>query len=161
MMMRNKSETVARVRRTHRPDERGFSLVELMVVVIVLAILAATIVPQFAGVTNDARMSTAQSNIKNYEGALERFNLRYDRYPTTEEGLRVLVEGPKGVKNFAPLVKELVDDPWGNPYQYRSPGQYGSKTYDLWSMGADGQTGGEDKNKDIVNWKEESDTPKS
>lgn len=160
MMTRLATPRTTRAKERREGDE-GFSLVELMVVVIVLAILAATIVPQFAGVTSDARNATARSTIKLYDDAIERFNVRYDRYPTTEEGLNVLVEGPKGAKNFRPLVKELVDDPWGNPFQYRSPGQHGSKSYDLWSMGADGQTGGEDKNKDIVNWKEESTTPKS
>lgn len=141
-------------RTTPRRDERGFSLVELMVVVIVLAILAATIVPQFAGTTHDARVSQAVTNIKTIENALERFQLKFDRYPTTEEGLEVLVTGPKEAKNFSPLLKELIADPWDRPFRYRSPGIHGSKTYDLWSQGGDGADGGEDNGKDITNWKE-------
>lgn len=139
-----------------RRDQRGFSLVELMVVVIVLAILAGTIIPQFAGTTYDARVSRARADIAKLEQQLELFNTKFDRYPSTEEGLEALVTGPKEAKNFQPLVKELVSDPWGKPYRYRSPGIHGSKTYDLWSQGADGADGGEDKGKDITNWKEET-----
>ena len=125
-----------------------------MVVVIVLAILAATIVPQFVGVTYDARVSTAKTNMTHLVNALERFNLKYDRYPTTEEGLQALVDGPKGAKNFRPLLREMMDDPWGNPFQYRSPGAKGGKTFDLWCMGSDGQTGGEGEAADIKPGKE-------
>ncbi len=137
-----------------RRDERGFSLVELMVVVIVLAILAGTIIPQFAGTTYDARVSRARADIATLVQQLEMFSTKFDRYPTTEEGLDVLVTGPKDAKNFAPLIKELMSDPWGKPYRYRSPGLHGTKTYDLWSQGADGVDGGEDKGKDITSWKE-------
>jgi len=142
-----------------REKEGGFSLVELMVVVIVLAILAATIIPQCSGATHDAKVSAAKGHIATLTNALEYFNTRFDRYPTTEEGLRALVYGPKEdkrAKDFQPLIKELIDDPWGNPYQYRSPGEHGSKTYDVWSMGADGKSGGDGKDQDVVSWKEET-----
>ncbi len=144
-------------RRSDRRDEAGFTLIELMVVVIVLGILAATIIPQFVGVSYDAKVSRAQTDIKALESQLERFYLHMDRYPTTQEGLDVLVQPPAdGGQNWrGPYVKELIPDPWGNGYQYRSPGQFGSKTYDLWSNGADGKPGGEEKERDITNWRTE------
>lgn len=137
----------------------GFTLVEIMVVVIVLAILAATIIPQFASTTHDARVSAARADIEKLEGALERFFIHMDRYPTTDEGLRVLVELPTDGEGRwrGEYIKELKPDPWKNPYRYRSPGLHGSKTFDLWSMGADGVDGGDEKGKDITNWIEDGD----
>lgn len=125
-----------------------------MVVVIVLGILAATIIPQFAGKAQEAKVGRAQSDIATLESALELLFLNLDRYPTTEEGLGILLTPPPdaGRKWRGPYIKELRLDPWENEYEYRSPGQFGSKTYDLWSNGADGQPGGEDYNEDVVNW---------
>jgi len=93
-----------------------------MVVVIVLAILAATIIPQFTGVTYDAKVSSAKVHLGELRGALERFNIHMDRYPTTEEGLRALVDRPEdGSKAWrGPYVKELLRDPWDNDYQYHT-----------------------------------------
>ena len=141
-----------RRRESHR---RGFTLIEVMVVVIVLGILAATIIPQFAGRTHDAKVSRAKTDIATLESQLEQLFLTMDRYPTTEEGLEALVTPPPdaGRKWRGPYVMQLRPDPWENPYQYRSPGQYGSKTYDLWSNGADGQPGGEEYDEDVTNWR--------
>ena len=135
----------------------GFSLIEIMVVVIILAILAATIVPQFGGLTQEARVNSAKSHIATLDSAIERFYLSMDRYPTSSEGLKVLVEEPADAKGRwrGPFVKEVPDDPWGNPYQYRAPGQHGVKTYDLWSFGSDGAEGGEEGAADVTNWKQE------
>ncbi len=135
----------------------GFTLIEIMVVVIILGILAATIIPQFVGTVEDAKIKTALSDIRTLENALERFYLTMDSYPTTEQGLKVLVDPPTGeAKNWrGPYIKELRPDPWGNPYAYRSPGLHGSKTYDLWSRGADGVDGGEGANADVTNWRQE------
>jgi len=132
----------------------GLTLIEVMVVVIILGILAATIIPQFVGTTHDAKVSRAQADIKILESALERFYLHLDRYPTASEGLQVLVTPPAdGAKEWrGPYIKELRLDPWNNPYAYRSPGLHGTRTYDLWSRGADSADGGEGVNTDITNW---------
>jgi general secretion pathway protein G len=132
----------------------AFTLIEIMVVVVILGILAAAIIPQFVGTTYDARVSTAKANISELESALERFNIHMDRHPTTEEGLKALVEAPSGDENKwrGPYIKQLRPDPWGNPYQYRNPGTHHPSNFDIWSRGADGQDGGEGESADIGNW---------
>ncbi len=117
-------------------------------------VLAATIIPQFAETAHDAKVSRAQTDIASLESALERLFLSLDRYPTTEEGLGILLTPPPdaGRRWRGPYIGELRFDPWEYQYQYRSPGQYGSRTYDLWSNGADGQVGGDEHNEDVVNW---------
>jgi general secretion pathway protein G len=137
-----------------RNHSGGFTLIEIMVVVIILGILAATIIPQFVGTTHDAKVSTAKSNIAELESALERFNVNMDRYPTTEEGLKALTEAPPGEEQKwrGPYIKLLRPDPWNNQYQYKNPGTHKSSGYDLWSRGADGVDGGEGDGADIGNW---------
>jgi general secretion pathway protein G len=132
----------------------GFTLIEIMVVVVILGILAATIIPQFIGTTHDAKVSTAKANLAEIESALERLYIHLDRYPTMEEGLKVLVEPPAtdDKKWRGPYVKVLRPDPWGNPYQYRQPGIHHPTSFDLWSRGADGADGGEGEGADIGNW---------
>ncbi len=111
----------------------GFTLIEIMVVVVILGVLAATLIPQFIGTTHDARVSAAKAHVAELESALERFYVHMDRYPTMDEGLKVLVEPPMGddKKWRGPYIRELRRDPWGNPYQYPhtgrpSPGQFRS-----------------------------------
>jgi general secretion pathway protein G len=132
----------------------GFTLLEIMVVVIIIGVLAATIIPQFMGTTHDAKVSAAKADVSQLENALERFNLHMDRYPTMDEGLKVLVEAPTGEdkKWRGPYIKLLRPDPWGNPYQYRVPGIHHATTFDVWSRGADGQDGGDGQNADVGNW---------
>lgn len=132
----------------------AFTLVEIMVVVIVLSVLAATIIPQFMSTKYDARVSAAQAHIAEYEGALERFNIHMDRHPTTEEGLAALVVAPTEGRDKwrGPYIKMVRPDPWGHPYQYRFPGTHHSYGFDLWSRGADGADGGEAEGTDIGNW---------
>jgi len=134
--------------------QRAFTLIEIMVVVIILGILAATIIPQFAGTTYDAKVARAKADITTLESALERFYLHMSRYPKTEEGLASLVAPPPGAGDNwrGPYIKDLRNDPWNKPYAYRSPGLHGAKTYDVWCRGADGSDGGEGEGKDIVNW---------
>jgi general secretion pathway protein G len=142
--------------KTHSLQRRsaGFTLLEIMVVVIIIGVLAATIIPQFMGTTHDAKVSAAKADVSQLENALERFNLHMDRYPTMDEGLKVLVEAPTGEdkKWRGPYIKLLRPDPWGNPYQYRVPGMHHTTSFDVWSRGADGQDGGEGPNADIGNW---------
>ena len=132
----------------------GFTLLEIMVVVIIIGVLAATIIPQFMGTTHDAKVSAAKADVSQLENALERFNLHMDRYPTMDEGLKVLVEAPTGEdkKWRGPYIKLLRPDPWGNPYQYRVPGIHHATTFDVWSRGADGQDGGDGQNADVGYW---------
>jgi len=134
---------------------RAFTLVEIMVVVVIIGILAATIIPQFIGTTNDAKVSAAKAQIAELESAVERFYVQMDRYPTTEEGLKVLVDPPAddGAKKWrGPYIKQLRNDPWGSPYQYLNPGTHHPTSYDLWSRGKDGADGGDGENADIGNW---------
>lgn len=132
----------------------GFTLLEIMVVVVILGILAVTIIPQFVGTTHDAKVSAAKAHIAELESALERFNIHMDRYPTTEEALTVLVTAPSGdeTKWRGPYVKQIRPDPWGQPYQYRNPGTHHPTSFDLWSRGADRADGGEGTGADIGNW---------
>ena len=141
-------------RHSLRKQSAGFTLLEIMVVVIIIGVLAATIIPQFMGTTHDAKVSAAKADVAQLENALERFNLHMDRYPTMDEGLKVLVEAPTGEdkKWRGPYIKLLRPDPWGNPYQYRLPGIHHPTTFDIWSRGADGQDGGDGPNADIGNW---------
>ncbi len=128
--------------------ESAYTLLEIMVVVIILGIIAAAIVPQFMGSTEDAKINAAKSDISTLENALERFNLKMDRYPTGEEGLKALVSAPQGEEEkwgSAPYIKILRPDPWGNPYQYRNPGTHNTSTFDLWSTGGP-------RGKEIGNW---------
>ena len=133
---------------------RGFTLIEIMVVVVILGILAATISQQFIGTTHDAKVTAAKSAIAELESALERFHLNMDRHPTSEEGLKVMVEPPStdATKWRGPYINRLRQDPWSNPYQYRSPGVHHPSSFDIWSRGAGGAEGGEGEAADIGNW---------
>ena len=138
--------------RTIRNRRGAFTLVEIMVVVIVIGILAATIIPKFMGTTHDAKVATAKSNIAELESDLERFNVQLDRYPSTEEGLKVLVEKPTDDdgKWRGPYVKLLRPDPWGQPYQYKYPGTHHATGPDLWAKDPDAKDAGEGA--EIGNW---------
>jgi general secretion pathway protein G len=137
-----------------RRRTEAFTLIEIMVVVVILGILAATIIPQFMTTKHEAQVGAAQASISELESALERFHVHMDRYPTTEEGLKVLVEAPAGDEGKwrGPYVKLLRPDPWGHPYQYSNPGAHHKTGFDLWSRGADGADGGEGEAADIGNW---------
>jgi general secretion pathway protein G len=140
--------------RTLRKNSSAFTLVEIMVVVVIIGILAATIIPKFMTTTYDAKVGAAKAQVSELEAQLERFNVNLDRYPTTEEGLKVLVEAPTtdASKWRGPYIKMLRNDPWGNPYQYKNPGTHHPTSFDLWSRGKDGADGGEGENADIGNW---------
>lgn len=138
----------------HNQRRRGFTLVEIMVVVVILGILAATVIPQFISSAQDAKIGAAKADVANIESSLERFYIHMDRYPTSEEGLKVLVDPPTGEdkKWRGPYIKQLRPDPWGNAYQYRAPGTHGRNRFDIWSRGSDAADGGENEAADIGNW---------
>lgn len=138
-------------------NDKGFTLLEIIVVVFILSILAAIVAPKIIGRTDDARIAEAKVQIKNFETALKLFKLDNGFYPTTEQGLEALIEQPMTGK--IPLKyreggyleqKTIPLDPWDNPYLYISPGVYGD--FDLLCYGADGREGGEGKDADIQNW---------
>lgn len=132
----------------------GFTLIEIMVVVIIIGLLAAVVVPQFLGRVDDARIAKAKQDIQAFDTALTLYKLDNFKYPTTDQGLRALVEKPDDptIHNWRPggYAKRINKDPWGNDYQYVYPGTHGE--YDLYSFGADGQPGGEGINADVGNW---------
>jgi general secretion pathway protein G len=134
---------------------RGFTLIEIMVVVIIIGLLAAVIVPQVVDKVDQAKVTRAKSDIQALEAALTMFRLDNSRYPTTDQGLSALITQPTdpAIRHWRPggYVPRLSKDPWGNDYQYTSPGSH-SKDYDLYSLGADGQQGGEGVDADIGNW---------
>ncbi len=131
----------------------GFTLIELLVVILILAILAALIVPRVVGKTGDAKIAAAKSDLATISSALQNFRLDNDRYPTTEEGLAALSTQPaSGATNWKGpyLTKPVTVDPWQNPYQYQYPGSSGNDSYLLESYGSDGAPGGEGDAADIV-----------
>ncbi|MBN9409213.1 MAG: type II secretion system major pseudopilin GspG [Burkholderiales bacterium] len=133
--------------------QRGFTLVELMVVLAIIGMLAALIVPNVLDRADDARLTAARTDITNLTKALGMYRLDNQRYPTTEQGLQALVTRPAGVPpqaRWRQYLDKLPIDPWGQPYQYRSPGAHGEM--DVFSLGADGQPGGEGPQADIGNW---------
>ncbi|MDR5651958.1 type II secretion system major pseudopilin GspG [Ruixingdingia sedimenti] len=151
------ADTAADRPRTGRHDE-GFSLLELMVVVVILSILAIAIVPRIIDRPDQARVARARSDIAVLESALQLYRLDNLGYPTTEQGLRALVEKPTRPPlppNWAGAgyVQSLPKDPWGADYQYLYPGLRGE--FDVFSYGADGKPGGEGVNRDIGSWSDE------
>ncbi len=137
---------------------RGFTLIELMVVIAILGILAALVAPSIIGRKEDAMRAAAKTQIKNFEQALKLFYVDNGFYPSTEQGLAALVEKPS-IGRIPPRWREggylesrsVPKDPWGNPYVYISPGIH-SRDFDIISLGADGQEGGEGKDADVQSW---------
>ena len=140
--------------RLHRAA-RGFTLIEIMVVVVIIGLLSAFILPKVFSKVGTAQIAKAKGDINAIETALTMYRLDNFKYPSTDLGLEALVTRPNDptVRNWAEggYIKRLSKDPWGNPYQYVFPGTHG-QDYDLYSFGADGQEGGEGKNADIGNW---------
>ncbi|MBW1989994.1 MAG: type II secretion system major pseudopilin GspG [Deltaproteobacteria bacterium] len=144
-----------RIRPATLRDSRGFTLIELMAVVLILGILAAWVAPRFIGQTESAKLTAARVQIESLSNALKFYRLDNGRYPTTQQGLEALVARPEsGAPRWRPggyLEKGVIPkDPWGNPYVYVSPGVHDD--FDLSSYGQDGQPGGEGDARDINSW---------
>jgi general secretion pathway protein G len=139
--------------RLRRSLQRGFTLIELMVVLVIIGVLAALIVPNVLDRADDARTTAARTDVNNLMQALKLYRLDNQRYPTGEQGLQALVAKPSTnpvPANWKPYIDKLPNDPWGRAYQYLNPGIKGE--IDVMSFGADGQSGGEGKNADIGSW---------
>lgn len=133
----------------------GFTLIEIMVVVVILGILAALVLPNVMGRIGQAQGTKVKADIQGYETALSLFKLDNFKYPSTDQGLEALVRQPAdpSIRNWKEggYIRSLKKDPWGNNYQYVYPGTHGSD-YDLFTLGADNQPGGDGENADIGNW---------
>ena len=137
-------------RRTRAP---GFTLIEIMVVLVIIGVLAALIAPNVLDRASDAKVTAARTDVNNLMQALKLYKLDNQRFPSGEQGLESLVRKPSAgavPPNWKPYLDKLPNDPWGRPYQYLNPGVKGE--IDVFSLGADGQPGGEGHNADVGSW---------
>lgn len=132
--------------------QRGFTLLELLVVMVIIGLLAGYVGPRFFSQIGKSEVNTAKAQIDAFEKGLDQYRLDLGRYPSSEQGLQALMAAPAGESRWqGPYLRKAVPaDPWGNPYRYRHPGEHGE--YDIFSYGADGQPGGEGTDADIANW---------
>ncbi len=140
--------------RAPRPAERGFTLLELLVVLAILGLLAAIVGPQVIKYLGSSKTQTAQVQVKNIAASLQLFRLDTGRYPTNEEGLKALVKAPASVPLWnGPYLPDegAITDPWGKQYLLKTPGDHGE--VDVFSLGSDGQAGGTGEARDVGNWK--------
>ena len=130
----------------------GFTLLELLVVMVIIGLLAGYVAPRYFSQVGKSEVKAAQAQIVSFEKALDTYRLDIGRYPTTEQGLNALMQRPQNEAKWSGpyLQKAIPLDPWGKPYQYKSPGEHGE--FDLWSFGKDGQPGGTGENADVTSW---------
>ena len=138
----------------NRKRKHGFTLIEVLIVMVILGLLGALVAPRMFGKVGKSKQRAAKAQISLFETALDTYRLDTSKYPTTDQGLQALRTKPGGVERWdGPyLPKEVPLDPWGHAYEYRCPGEHGD--YDIISLGADGTGGGEGENEDVVNWKD-------
>jgi general secretion pathway protein G len=138
--------------------EAGFTLIELLIVVIILGVLAGLVGPRLFGRVGQSRQAAARVQIELLGAALDQFKLDVGRYPSSQEGLQALQQSPGNAPGWEGpyLKKEVPRDPWGSPYQYRSPGEHGE--YDVVSLGSDGAPGGDGEAADVTSWGTEGKT---
>ena len=142
-----------RARHSNRSNmSRGFTLLELLVVMVIIGLLAGYVGPKYFAQIGKSEVKTAKAQIDALEKALDQYRLDVGRYPAAEAGLNALVVNPGGESKWqGPYLKKAVPaDPWGNPYVYRIPGEHGE--FDLFSYGRDGKQGGSNEDADVVNW---------
>lgn len=143
-----------RTEQKKRRKRNGFTLVELMVVIVIIGLLATIVALNVLPSGDTARIQKAKADIATIEQGLEMYRLQQGSYPTTSQGLQALVSAPAGVDasryQAGGYIKRLPEDPWNRPYLYASPGQHGAA--DVWTLGADGKDGGEGINADIGSW---------
>lgn len=154
-MLRTKDSPPHKTMRS--PNERGFTLIELMVVIVIIGLLATVVVLNVLPSQDRAMVEKARADVSRLETAMELYRLHLGTYPTTDQGLNALVEAPANLSRrdrYQPggYVKNLPEDPWGNPYRYIYPGERNPNSFDLFSLGADGRLGGEGLNADVGNW---------
>ena len=135
-------------------DQAGFTLIELLIVVIILGVLAGLVGPRLFGRVGQSRQAAARVQIELLGAALDQFKLDVGRYPSGQEGLQALQQSPGNAPGWEGpyLKKDIPRDPWGNPYQYKSPGEHGE--YDIASLGSDSAAGGEGEARDVTSWGE-------
>ena len=158
--MQSPTSTCRRNRRGQR-DRQGFTLLEMMAVVMIIGLLMTLIGTQVAGRIESARSTTTKAKITQIEQALEMYRMDNSRYPSTEQGLRALVEKPSGdpePRRWAAggyVKKTMLTDSWDEEFQYASPGTNNPRGFDVWSLGADAAPGGEDTARDLGNWSDD------
>jgi len=137
--------------RRHR-SSRGFSLIELLIVMVIIGLLAALVGPMLFSKVSSSKLKAAKAQIVNFGTALDSYRLDVGTYPTTQQGLAALRAKPEGADNWdGPYLKmDVPPDPWNRPYNYKAPGDHGD--YDILSYGLDGQAGGEGENADVTSW---------
>ena len=136
-----------------KKSEAGFTLVELLVVMVILVLLASFVGPRVIGYLGSSKLKTAKIQLESFSTSLELFKLDTGRYPSNQEGLSALVSKPQNASNWnGPYLRKtkLPKDPWGNEYFYKFPGEHGE--FDIYTLGADNQVGGEGENKDVTSW---------